>query len=102
MSVATTNNAAKDSATILITRPAPLLAGLTPNSGPPSTQIGINGTGFSLKPRQNLVAFEQNGQIILASPDTTKVLGTTTTPFLMATVPPLAVGGRAGLRGLAR
>jgi len=89
---ATTNNATQTTATILIARPAPVLSGLSPNSGPPSTQIAINGTGFSLQPRQNIVAFEQNGQIILSPLDSIRVVGTAS-PFLMATVPPLAVGG---------
>jgi uncharacterized protein (TIGR03437 family) len=92
VTAATLDNSVKATTTVLITRPAPVLSSLTPSSGPPSTQIRINGTGFSLVPRQNLVAFEQQGQIILAAPDTIKVLDATTTPFLSATVPPLASG----------
>ena len=91
--IATTpNNPAKADATILISRPAPTLAAISPAIGPPSTQITLAGTGFSLKPRQNVVAFEQNGQITLASADDTKVLNATATPYLTTTVPPLATG----------
>ncbi len=86
------DNSAKATASALVTRPAPALSSLSPASGPPFTQITINGSGFSPLPRQNLVSFEQNGQIIIAPPDSLKAIGTTAPTGLLATVPPLLPG----------
>jgi|GEM_PF-1796776 len=87
-----TDNSGGAAASVLVNRPAPVLSAISPGSGPTSTQVTINGTGFSLNLRQNLVAFEQGGQIILASPDSTKVINATTAPALVAKVPPLGSG----------
>ncbi|MFN0087719.1 MAG: IPT/TIG domain-containing protein [Blastocatellia bacterium] len=81
-------------AVITVARPAPVLTGVSPQSGPPGARIVINGTGISATADYNLVGFSRNDNLLaILDPDENEVfIDANGRPALRVIVPSLSAG----------
>ncbi len=62
-------------AVVTVSRPAPALRGVSPQSAPPSARITISGVGFSVTSDNNLIGFIRNGNLVaILDPDENEIV----------------------------
>jgi len=88
------NNTLASCAIVTVSAAAPVLTGVTPQSGAPRAPITIEGTGLSPFPDLNLIGFVRDGNLVaIVDPFEIEVVpGSSGAPALSATVPPIAPG----------
>jgi uncharacterized protein (TIGR03437 family) len=81
-------------AVVTVAQPAPVLTSVNPASAPPGAKIVISGTGFSVKPDNNYVAFLSDGDLVaLLDPEENEIINDGTgKPALRVTVPEISGG----------